>query len=131
MVMESAGYEPRNCWAPEMLYDEANDCYLIFWASTIKVGGEWRVEEGKKYDNRIYYTTTRDFEHFAPARLLFDYGYNVIDATAVLGVAVVLLPAAVGSATDILLPWMVGSISISSCQVFGISSPSSSSTSLR
>ena len=80
-VMESAGYEPRNCRAPEMLYDEANDCYLIFWASTIKVGGEWRIEERKKYDNRIYYTTTCDFEHFAPARLLFDYGYNVIDAT--------------------------------------------------
>ena len=36
-VMQSAGYEPRNCWAPEMLYDEENDRYLIFWASTIKV----------------------------------------------------------------------------------------------
>ena len=23
-VMQSAGYEPRNCWAPEMLYDEEN-----------------------------------------------------------------------------------------------------------
>ena len=80
-VMQSAGYEPRNCWAPEMLYDEENDRYLIFWASTIKVDGQWRVEEGKKYDNRMYYTSTRDFETFEPARPFLDYGYNVIDAT--------------------------------------------------
>ena len=80
-VMQSAGYEPRNCWAPEMLYDEENDRYLIFWASTIKVDGKWRTEEGKKYDNRMYYTATRDFKTFSPARPFLDYGYNVIDAT--------------------------------------------------
>ncbi len=80
-VMESAGYESRNCWAPEILYDEENDNYLIFWASTIKVDGHWRVEPGKKYDNRMYYTVTSDFETFAPARPFLDYGYNVIDAT--------------------------------------------------
>lgn len=80
-VMQSAGYEPRNCWAPEMLYDEENDCYLIFWASTIKVAGEWRVEAGKRYDNRMYYTTTKDFVTFTPAQPFLDYGYNVIDAT--------------------------------------------------
>ena len=44
---------------------------------------------------------------------------------------VVLLPAAVGSATDMLLPWIVGSISISSFQVFGTSSPRSCRTSFR
>ena len=33
-VME--GYEVRNCWAPEMIYDEENGQYVIYWASTIK-----------------------------------------------------------------------------------------------
>ena len=75
------GYEVRNCWAPEMIYDEQNKQYIIFWASTIKVDGEWKTEEGKKYDHRMYYTTTRDFRTYAPAKVFFDPGHNVIDAT--------------------------------------------------
>ena len=75
------GYEVRNCWAPEMTYDDEKQQYVIFWASTIKVNGEWKTEPGQKYDHRIYYTTTKDFKSFTPARLLFDPGYNVIDAT--------------------------------------------------
>lgn len=75
------GYEARNCWAPEMIYDDKKQQYIIFWSSTIKVNGEWKVEPGFKYDNRIYYTTTKDFKNFAPAKLFFDPGHNVIDAT--------------------------------------------------
>ncbi len=73
--------EVRNCWAPEMIYDEEKQQFVIFWASTIKVDGEWVVEEGMKYDHRMYYTTTKDFKTFAPAKLFFDPGHNVIDAT--------------------------------------------------
>ena len=80
-LMEEGGYEARNCWAPEIVYDEERDNYLVFWASTIKVDGEWRTEEGKKYDNRMYCSATRDFTTFTPARLFFDPGHNVIDAT--------------------------------------------------
>lgn len=75
------GFEAKNCWAPEMIYDDVKQQYVIFWSSTIKVNGEWRVEQGKKYDNRIYYTTTKDFKNFAPAQIFFDPGHNVIDAT--------------------------------------------------
>ena len=78
-VME--GYEARNCWAPEAVYDEAKRQYVIFWASTVKVNGEWKTEEGKKYNHRMYYTTTKDFETFAPAKIFFEPGHNVIDAT--------------------------------------------------
>ncbi|MDP4209377.1 MAG: family 43 glycosylhydrolase [Bacteroidota bacterium] len=78
-VME--GYEARNCWAPEMIYDDKSQRYIIFWSSTIKINSEWKVEPGYKYDNRIYYTSTKDFRTFAPAKLLFDPGHNVIDAT--------------------------------------------------
>src|SRR6476660_6233156 len=31
----------------------------------------------------MYYTTTRDFQNFAPTRLFFDPGFNVIDCTIV------------------------------------------------
>ncbi len=75
------GYETRNCWAPEMIYDEDKQQYVIFWASTIKENGEWKTEPGEKYDHRMYYTTTKDFKTFTPARILFDPGHNVIDAS--------------------------------------------------
>ncbi len=78
-VME--GFEVRNIWAPEMIWDEEKEQYVIFWASTIKENGEWKAEPGYKYDHRMYYTTTRDFKRYAPARLFFDPGHNVIDAT--------------------------------------------------
>lgn len=78
-VME--GYEAKNCWAPEMIYDDQKQQYVIFWSSTIKVNGEWKVEPGHNYDNRIYYTTTKDFKAYAPAKVFFDPGHNVIDAT--------------------------------------------------
>jgi len=78
-VME--GFEVRNCWAPEMIYDYEKEQYVIFWASTIKVNGEWKTEPGHPYDNRMYYTTTKDFKTYAPARIFFDPGHNVIDAT--------------------------------------------------
>lgn len=78
-VME--GYEVKNCWAPEMIYDDKNQQYIIFWSSTIKVNGKWKVEPGFEYDNRLYYTVTKDFKSFSPVNLFFDPGYNVIDAT--------------------------------------------------
>lgn len=78
-VME--GYEVRNCWAPEMIYDDENRQYVIFWASTIKEDGVWKTEPGEKYDHRMYYTTTKDFKTFSPAKIFFDPGHNVIDVT--------------------------------------------------
>ena len=62
---------------------------------------------------------------------LYGYVINCGAYTAVDAAEAPLLPAAVGIPTDRLLPWMVGNISISSFQVWGISSSSSSSTSLR
>lgn len=78
-VME--GYGVRNCWAPEMIYDDENRQYVIFWASTIKENGVWKTEPGEKYDHRMYYTTTKDFKTFSPAKIFFDPGHNVIDVT--------------------------------------------------
>jgi hypothetical protein len=67
----------RNCWAPEITCDEANDEYMIYWSSTIR--GQY-PDEAYQYGHRIYYVTTKDFNTFSETKLLFDPGYTVIDA---------------------------------------------------
>lgn len=72
----------RNCWAPEILYDDQAGRYMIYWATTIPdrfPKSDSTSEDG--YDHRIYYTTTRDFHDFSPTQLLYDHDFSVIDAT--------------------------------------------------
>lgn len=74
--------EARNCWAPEITWDAANRQYMIYWATTIP--GRFRqgdVAGDDKYNHRLYYVTTKDFKAFSPAKLLYDQGFNAIDAT--------------------------------------------------
>jgi len=75
-------HEPKaqNTWAPELFHDEATGQFLIFWATTIP-GRFPDTDRGGDHNHRMYYTTTKDFKTFAKARLFFDPGYNVIDAT--------------------------------------------------
>jgi hypothetical protein len=77
-------HEPacRNTWAPEIAYDEKLGHFVIFWSSTIPGRfPETQVDGDAGYNHRLYYTTTTDFVHFEPTRLLWDPGFNVIDAT--------------------------------------------------
>jgi hypothetical protein len=79
-------HEPkaRNAWAPELFYDDSRRRWLIFWASTIPGRFPETDHTGNNETNhRIYYVTTRDFKTFSLARLFFDPGFNVIDATIV------------------------------------------------
>ncbi len=74
--------EARNCWAPELFYDEASKEYMIYWATTIP--GKFAETDSTgddKYNHRMYYTTTKDFDTFSDTELLYDQGFNVIDAT--------------------------------------------------
>ncbi|MGB3005255.1 MAG: glycoside hydrolase family 43 protein [Chitinophagaceae bacterium] len=73
----------RNCWAPEITYDKKKKQYVIYWATTIagKFPADPKVENG--YNHRMYYVTTKVFEHFSKTKLLYDKGFNVIDATIV------------------------------------------------
>lgn len=72
----------RNCWAPEITYDPESENYIIYWATTITGKfPESQIELDKGYNHRIYYTLTKDFENFTPSKLLFEPGFNVIDAT--------------------------------------------------
>ncbi|MFI0430310.1 alpha/beta hydrolase fold domain-containing protein [Mariniflexile sp. HMF6888] len=74
--------DTRNTWAPEITYDETSKEYIIYWASTI-VGAfpETQSTEDDGYNHRMYYTTTKDFKSFSKTKLLYEPGFNVIDAT--------------------------------------------------
>jgi hypothetical protein len=73
----------RNCWAPEITYDKKKKHYMIYWATTIasKYKMDTIVESG--YNHRLYYVTTKDFKTFSTTKLLYDKGFNVIDATII------------------------------------------------
>jgi beta-xylosidase len=80
-IMES---EPntRNIWAPEIFYDKAKARWMIFWSSTIPAKFPETDSTGDDgYNHRFYYTTTPDFKAFTTSRLLYDPGFNAIDAT--------------------------------------------------
>jgi len=72
----------RNCWAPEIFYDRSSKQYMIYWATTIPGRFPRGDTSGDaKYNHRMYYCTTKDFKNFGPTKLLYDQGFNVIDAT--------------------------------------------------
>jgi hypothetical protein len=78
-VME---HEPTalNCWAPEIFYDDASKQYMIYWATTIP-GRFPKGDTASDKNHRIYYVTTKDFKTYTQAAVLYDQGFNVIDAT--------------------------------------------------
>lgn len=74
----------RNCWAPEITYDPVSANYMIYWATTIPGKfTETDTESDSGYNHRMYYITTKDFRTFSDTRLLYDPGFNVIDASII------------------------------------------------
>lgn len=74
----------RNCWAPEIYYDDQSRQYLIIWAST--VSGKFTETDSLSedgYNHRMYYTTSKDLETFSGTDLFYDDGFCVIDATII------------------------------------------------
>jgi hypothetical protein len=94
-----------NVWAPEIFYSDFRSSrreeaqtkignrqsaignqsepphlgsYIIVWASTIP-GRFPDFQEKPDNNHRLYFTTTRDFETFTPAKLFFEPGFSVID----------------------------------------------------
>jgi len=67
-----------NVWAPEIFYAGSENQFVIAWGSTIP--GRFPVlTEATNNNHRLYFTTTRDFKTFAPTKLFYDPGFNVID----------------------------------------------------
>jgi hypothetical protein len=58
------GGEDFGCrWAPDVIYDRKNDDYVIHWSS---------INTQDEYSRMaIYYSRTKDFEHFTEAELLY------------------------------------------------------------
>lgn len=83
-MVEVMSHEPktRNVWAPDLFFDDANNQFVIAWASTIPgrfAAGASQGDEG--YNHRLYATTTKDFQTFTPTILFYEPGFNVIDGT--------------------------------------------------
>jgi len=74
-------HEPTtvNVWAPEIFYDKPTQQYLIVWASTIPFRFP-KGQEDEDNNHRLYYTTTKDFQTFTPAKLYLDPGFSAIDS---------------------------------------------------
>ncbi len=79
-----------NSWAPEIFYDEDAGEYIIFWSSAVpgrfpetEDRGDIRSTLGVGINHRVYYTTTKDFESYAPTALFYDGGFVSIDANIV------------------------------------------------
>jgi len=82
-VMEHES-EAKNCWAPEIFYDEDSKQYIIFWSTTIPGRFPETEKTGDdKYNHRMYYATTPDFKTFSKTQLFYDQGFNVIDGTLI------------------------------------------------
>jgi hypothetical protein len=77
--------DAQNAWAPEITYDDRNKNYLIYWATTItnRFPQKDTSTEGKRYNHRMYATTTKDFKTFSPTKLFYEPGFSVIDASIV------------------------------------------------
>lgn len=72
----------RNCWAPEIYYDKVKDQYMIYWATTVSdMFPETASALENAYNHRMYYVTTKEFTTFSDPELLYEPGFNVIDAT--------------------------------------------------
>lgn len=69
-----------NVWAPELFYDDEQQQYMVVWSSCIPYKFKKGLED-ERNNHRLYYTTTKDFQTFAPAKLLYDPGFSAIDAT--------------------------------------------------
>jgi hypothetical protein len=78
-LVEVAPEEAGCAWAPEAIYDEETDDYLVFWASSRAAA------DGAGQGLHIYCSKTRDFRTFSPAELYITRGENrtIIDTTII------------------------------------------------
>lgn len=74
----TVGLPEAGCvWAPEAIYDEEEEAFLVFWASNIK------ERDDKEARHRIYASYTNDFKEFTPPKKYIEKEQSVIDTTIV------------------------------------------------
>ena len=79
--------EPRSCtvgvegagnvWAPEAIWDEEKQAFMVFFASMVKLGGDAEPKQ------RIYSTYTADFLTYTETTLYAEKENHLIDTTIV------------------------------------------------
>lgn len=67
-LIDAAPENAGMAWAPEMIYHEETDEFIIFFASSIMDP----ATKMKKKPNAIYYVATRDFTEYSKPKLLID-----------------------------------------------------------
>ncbi len=83
LVPKIAPEGAQNTWAPEGIWDSKSKRYVVYWSTTIPGAFPETEVPGDDANHRFYQATTKDFQNFSPARLLWNPGFNVIDATIV------------------------------------------------
>ena len=80
LMSEHKAYDLTN---PHIYYDKQQKRYIITWASTLP--GNYYQSYQEEVDNnpRIWFTSTEDFETFAPAENFIEPGYRIDDALIV------------------------------------------------
>lgn len=69
-----------NTWAPEAIYDDYKEEFVIFWSTA--EGKMWTgPQDFHNSPFKLYFTTTKNFKDFTPAKPLFNTGHSTIDAT--------------------------------------------------
>lgn len=72
-VRSENGTFAGNIWAPEWFYDQKSGEYILLWSSSFKDAG-WK-------ESQLWYSRTKDWKTFTPAKVLFSPPYSVIDGT--------------------------------------------------
>lgn len=72
-VRDDAGRLARNIWAPEWFLDRPAADTVLLWSSSFEDAG-WKR-------SRLWFSRTRDWQTFTPAKVLFAPPYSVIDGT--------------------------------------------------
>ncbi|MFM1941174.1 MAG: hypothetical protein RI897_156 [Verrucomicrobiota bacterium] len=72
-VRDEGGRRAGNIWAPEWFLDERTGEAFLVWSSSFEDAG-WKR-------SRLWWSRTRDWKTFSPARELFHPDYSVIDGT--------------------------------------------------
>lgn len=72
-VTDEQGRPARNIWAPEWFADSKSGDVLLIWSSSFEDTG-WKK-------SRLWYSRTKDWKTFTPAKVLFAPSYSVIDGT--------------------------------------------------
>lgn len=70
----------NNVWAPELFYDDEEKEFYVIWSSQIHPSRYTELDRlGTNACHRPYYTKTKDFKTFTPAKQFYDAGFNTID----------------------------------------------------